>query len=134
MTFWNSLFGKKITIQIRDENGNPKEVKVSEKQFREWEKTGKISRVEKVIAHVLDPNSGYTKQTWQVGINIEAETVKRMGENGEIFIVIAYEQGEAKTLLCKRDAWILVKAQHDAIDRGEGASIRKLNDDLNKLK
>ncbi|MDA0738193.1 MAG: hypothetical protein O3A59_04480 [Nitrospirae bacterium] len=134
MTFWDSLFGKKVTIQIRDANGKSKEVKASEKQFREWEAAGKVSRVETVVAHVLDPKTGYAKQTWRVGPDIESDTVKRLGENGEIFVVVAYEQGEPKTMVCKRAVWLQVKAQHDEIDRAGEESMQRIMDDLNKLR
>lgn len=134
MTIWDSLFGKKVTIQIRDEKGNPKEVQVSERQFRELVAAGKGSIVETVVAHVLDPKTGHTVQKWLVGPDIEADTVKRLGENGEIFVAIYYEEGKPKTMICKRAVWMQIKAQNDAIDRASEESRQKVLDVLNKLK
>lgn len=132
MALWDSIFRKKVTIQIRDENGNPKEVKVTERQFREWEAAEKVSHVETVVAHVLDPIAGYTKQMWRVGSDIEADTVKELGENGEIFIIVAYEQGEPKTMVCDRALWLRVKAQDDEVDRSGEEAMKIFMNDLNK--
>ncbi len=38
MGLWDSLFGKKVTIQGQDENGNQFKKHASERQFKEWER------------------------------------------------------------------------------------------------
>lgn len=72
-----------------------------------------------VVAHILDPNSGYRQQKWLVGRQLSQEVVDRLGENGEVFVVIAYEGGKPKSTVCKKAIWLQTKAQFEAIE-GEG--------------
>ena len=76
MGLWASLFGKKVTIQGQDENRKPFEREVSEKQFKEWEKEGLISKQEVVEVQVLDPKGSYTAH-WKIGEDIPADLVEK---------------------------------------------------------
>lgn len=87
-----------------------------------------------VVAHILDPNSGYTTQQWKVGEHIEEEAVRRLSDRGNIFVVVSYEAGQAKRVICKREVWNQVKAQFDGIDRAGSESMRRIKDELNKLR
>jgi len=134
MKFLDALFGKKVTIQGRDETGKPFETKISEKQFRKLEASGQISQVAAIVAHILDPNSGYTKQIWQVGKDIDVDTVKRLGENGEVFVLVSYEQGQRSSAICKRAIWLQAKALLDESERAWKESTKRTRDALKKLR
>ena len=69
-----------------------------------------------VIAHILDPNAGYSTQTWAVGNQISRENAERLVESGNIFVVVFYEDGAPKQIICKRGVWDQAKAQFDRID------------------
>ena len=57
----------------------------------------------KVTAHILDPKSGYLKQEWVIGEHITENTVLKLSDGENIYVVVAYEKGEAKQLICKKD-------------------------------
>jgi hypothetical protein len=42
----------------------------------------------RVVAHILDPISGYSNRDLQVGKDIDADTVRRLGDNGAVFVVV----------------------------------------------
>ena len=71
----------------------------------------------KVTAHILDPKSGYLKQEWVIGEHITENTVLKLSDGENIYVVVAYEKGEAKQLICKKDIWLQVKSQFDEIDQ-----------------
>lgn len=85
-----------------------------------------------VVAHIIDPKSGYVKQQWTVGKHVEKETVRRLGDNGNVFVVVGYEAGNAKHVICKREIWNQVKAQFNGIDKVGSESMRRIMDELNK--
>lgn len=71
----------------------------------------------KVTAHILDPKSGYLKQEWVVGEHITEDTVLKLSDGENVYVVVAYEKGEAEHLICKKEIWLQVKSQYDEIDR-----------------
>ena len=77
----------------------------------------------RVVAHILDPITGYSNRDLQVGKDIDAETVRRLGDNGAVFIVVAYEGGTPTATVCKRAQWLRVQAQQHAADRGVDATV-----------
>ena len=87
-----------------------------------------------VVAHILDPNSGYTTQQWNIGEHIKEEAVSRLGDGGNVFVVVSYEAGRAKQVICKREIWNQVRAQFDGIDQAGSDSMRRTMDELNKLR
>ena len=87
-----------------------------------------------VVAHILDPKSGYTKQQWNVGEHIEQDVVNRLGDNGNIFVVVSYEAGHSKSVICKREIWHQAKAQFDTIDQAGSNFRQRIQDDLNKFR
>lgn len=123
MAIWDSLFGKKVTLQLRDENGKLVERKISEAKFRELEASGAISKAAIVGVRVLDPQGNYST-TWEIGKDIPAEIYEKAKdpESGELCAVTTYEAGKPSTHLCKKEHWLTVKAQFDAIEQeGEDA-------------
>lgn len=87
-----------------------------------------------VTAHILDPNTGYSKQTWTVGQHVPREAVEKFSESGNIFVVVVYETGTPKQMICRRDVWNQTKAQFDSIDETGQASMRRIMSELDKLR
>ena len=86
-----------------------------------------------VVAHILDPKSGYSKETWTIGERIKEATVQRLGQNGNVFVVVQYEAGMAKQVICKNEVWEQVRAQFEDIDRSGRESMRHIMDELNSV-
>lgn len=86
-----------------------------------------------VVAHILDPNSGYSKEKWSIDEQINEETVQRLGHNGNVFVVVQYEAGVAKQMVCKNEVWEQVRAQFEDVELSGRESMRRIMDELNKL-
>ncbi len=110
MGIFNSLFGKKVTIQGHDENGNSFERTVSEKQFHEWEKEGLLSTQEVIEVHVLDPKGSYTAH-WKIGEDIPVEVVEKFKNlaTNKLYALTVYEAGRPKTSVLPHAKWLEVK-------------------------
>lgn len=111
MGLWVSFFGKKVTIQGQDENGKPFEREVSEKQLKEWEKEGLISKQEVVEVQVLDPKGSYTAH-WKIGEDIPADVVEKVKNpaTNKVYALTVYEAGEPKTSVLSHAKWREIKA------------------------
>jgi hypothetical protein len=111
MGLWDSLFGKEVTIQGRDENGRPFETKVPEKKFKEWEKNDLISKQEVVEVQVLDPKGSYTAH-WKIGEDIPADVVEKFKNpaTNKVYALTVYEAGEPKTSVLPHAKWLEIKA------------------------
>ena len=86
-----------------------------------------------VTAHILDPNTRYSKQTWTVGQHVPHEAVAKLSENGNIFVVVVYEAGKPKQMICRRDIWNKTKEQFEGIEAAGQASMRRAMDEIDKL-
>ena len=84
----------------------------------------------RVVAHILDPVTGYSNRDLQVGKDIDADTVRRLGENGEVFVVVAYDGGAPTATICKRAQWLRARAKQDAIDRDGDTSVWRTRQEL----
>jgi hypothetical protein len=114
------LFGKKIKLEIPDKNGKIVKKKISKKTFDELVAQGKIKPVETVKAHVLDPIRGYYIADWVVDNDVHREDVEKFATpNGELYVVIAYMDGEPQTMLTKKEVWKKQRSIFDLIDKGE---------------
>lgn len=118
MAIWDLLFGKKVTIQFRDEAGNLVERKVSEAKFNELRDSGAISKARVAEVYVLDPNGNYTT-TWEIGKDIPADTFEKAKDpqSGILNALTTYEGGKPKMHVCGKEHWLSVKGQFDAIER-----------------
>ena len=86
-----------------------------------------------VMANVIDPMTGYTQARWTVDEDIPEEIVRRLGDGKNIFVVVSYEAGNAKQVVCTQDHWNQVKVQFDAIEKVGSESRQRISDALNKL-
>jgi hypothetical protein len=87
-----------------------------------------------VTAHVLDPNSGYSKQQWTVGKHISAEALNRLADGSNIYVVVVYEAGQPKQVACKKEIWDQTRAQFEGIEAAGKDSMQRMMDELNKLR
>jgi hypothetical protein len=83
----------------------------------------KFGSNDRVVAHILDPITGYSNRDLQVGKDIEADTVRRLGDNGAVFVVVDYQGGTATAIVCKRAHWLRAQAQQHAAERDVDASV-----------
>jgi len=114
------LFGKKVKLEIPDKNGKILKKKISKKMFDESVAQGKIKPVDTMKAHVLDPVRGYYIAEWVVDDDVHREDVEKFSTpNGELYVVIAYVDGEPQTVLTKKEAWEKQRSIFDLIDKGE---------------
>ena len=83
-----------------------------------------------VIAHLLDPNKGYTTQEWTIGKDVDAETVTRFAQDKNLYIAIAYKNGEPVLTVCSRAMWENARKEFDAIDvqMNDSPSLRLLRE------
>lgn len=84
----------------------------------------------RVVAHILDPIAGYSNRDLQVGKDIDADTVRRLGDNGAVFVVVAYEGGSPTATVCKRAQWLRAQAKQAAGDRAVDASVWRKRQEL----
>ena len=69
---------------------------------------------DRVVAHILDPITGYSNRELRVGTDIDADTVWRLGHEGEIFLVVDYQGGVPTATVCRREQWLRAQARQDA--------------------
>lgn len=86
-----------------------------------------------MTAHILDPISGYLIQTWAVGSEDSDDTMLRLADGTNIYVVNAYVAGELKQIICKREVWLSTKAQMDAIDDASQAGKAITKEMMDKL-
>lgn len=89
---------------------------------------------ESVTAHVLNPNFGYKRMTWRVGKEISQESIDKFADNGNVFIVVVYRSGNPSSFFCKREGWLNVLRQFQAIDAESRASFKEALDLVRALR
>lgn len=128
------LFGKKVTLEIPDQNGNIVKRKISKKTFDEMIAKGDLKRADTLKAHILDPNKGYYSEDWVVGEDIPKEHAEKFATPlSEIYVVVAYESGERKVIVTTKEIWDKQRSIFDMIDKGEDCE-DALNAQLSDLK
>lgn len=136
---FDALFGEKMTIQIEHGNGIMKDVVVTkawwEKMQKGKEGVFKVVKLssQSVTAHILDPKTGYTQETWIAGTDITLEDIEKWSENGNVFVLGYYDKGIPKSMICSRAIWNDTKANYDQADRDSQERMRRIEDELNKL-
>jgi hypothetical protein len=84
----------------------------------------------RVVAHILDPIAGYSNRELRIGSDIAAETVRRMGDNGEVFIVVSYKSGVPSAIVRRRADWLRVQARQDDLDPVSDTSVWRAREEL----
>src|SRR5437867_43725 len=103
---FDAMFGEKMTIQIQQDNGTMKDVVVTKAWWEKMQKEGifKVVKLgsQSVTAHILDPQTGYTQETWIAGTHIKLEDMEKWSENGNVFVLGYYDKGIPKSMICSR--------------------------------
>lgn len=87
-----------------------------------------------VTAHILDPKSGYQTQIWTVGTDISNDTVSRLADGTNIYVVRSYKAGEIEQVVCKKGIWLFTKTQMDAIDDESQIAMARTKEKLDELR
>jgi hypothetical protein len=82
----------------------------------------KTQSMGRVVAHIFDPITGYSNRELAVGKDIAADSVRRLGDRGEVFLLVAYDGGEPTATLCTRGQWQKARANQDPVTPGAGAA------------
>ncbi len=100
------LFGKKVEIELTDDDGKTVKRTVAKKELDRLVDKGLAVYGGAVTVHVLDPNEGYYTEEWEVGEDVEPEIVTQFADPArELYVVVAYERGEANYIFAKKEIW-----------------------------
>jgi hypothetical protein len=133
MSLLHRLFGKKIVLEMKDENENPVKREINKHVIDELVKSGKAVYGGKIKVHVLDPNRGYYIKEWEVGEDVEPADVAQFATpDREMYVVVAYEHGKPIEMMCQKDIWEKQREISDMIERGEDyePKLRKYTEEL----
>lgn len=106
---FDDLFGKKVELEIPDKDGNIIKRTVTKKWLEKMQATGKIKINNDVVrVHMSDPMRAdpYIVE-WAVGKDVSQEAVDRYRdkETGDLYVLIAYVEGERKTMIVTKEYW-----------------------------
>jgi hypothetical protein len=73
-----------------------------------------LSSQKRVVAHILDPITGYSNRELRIWTDIDPDTVRRLGHDGEVFVIVDYQGGVPTATVCERDQWLRAQARRDA--------------------
>jgi hypothetical protein len=83
-----------------------------------------------VVAHILDPITGYSNRDLRIGRDIDIETVRRLGVGREVFVVVDYEGGVPTATVRTRIQWLRAQAEQDESQRPVDASVWRRREEL----
>lgn len=117
--FWDSIFGKKIIIEVPGPNGQIIKRKVTQRWFEKMKSTGRIKEIKEgmVRVHMINPVSGYSIEHWIVGKDVDVETVNKFRDlkTGDLYAMTAFENGQPKIRVLKKDFWEKTKKLMDSV-------------------
>lgn len=117
--FWDTLFGKKIVMEIPGPNGKIIKRKVSKKWLEKMKEEGQVKEIkDKMIrVHMINPVSGTSVGYWTIGEDVDEETVNKFcdPETGDLYALTSFEKGEPKISVLKKDFWEKSKKLMDSI-------------------
>jgi hypothetical protein len=85
---------------------------------------------DRVVAHILDPITGYSNRELRVGKDIAADTVQRLGDSGEVFIVVAYDGGSPSATVRTRAEWLRAQSRQQALERDPDPSVWRTREEV----
>ena len=83
-----------------------------------------------VVAHILDPITGYSNRDLEVGKDIDADIVRRLGDNGAVFVLVDYEGGAPSATVCNKAQWLRAKAKQDVVEKDVDAWVWRKREEL----
>lgn len=112
---WDSLFGKRVKLEIPTEDGEVIKRDVSEKWLRKMEEEKKFSRL--IKTNILDPIKGVYVEYWSIGKEIDENTYNQFKDenSNEIYILNVYEEGKLNTFLLKKEMWEDTKIKMESV-------------------
>ena len=121
-SFIDGIFGKKIKIEVPQDDGTIREVLVTEAWLNKMQVEGKISMSEApsstVPFHVIGPDGSETRHL-RVGKDIPEAQYKKLADpqTGALYDLKVYENGNPSTNVIPKHLWEQAKAQFSEIDR-----------------
>lgn len=139
--FWDSLFGKRITLELPSPDGTVRKVQVTEKWFQEMQRQGKVSPItgttvkvnvldpmggtdlsnldapSKLFEAVMEPKQEHLVETWTVGKEISHDQYQRFvdPQTQELYVLIKYDKGKRSRHTVPRSLWNQAKQMMDSI-------------------
>jgi hypothetical protein len=130
MGWLRNLFGGTVNSEYREDGKRAKKT-VSKAQFDSLVKKavaeGKATLHGACVVHILDPmHDGPRIESWIIGEQVSRETYDRLKHsNGELYVIVYYERGEATIQVLKKESWDLAVNKLAAISR-EGEQATKI--------
>jgi hypothetical protein len=90
----------------------------------------KRGRKDRVVAHILDSIRGYSNRELRLGRDIAADTVQRLGDNGEVFIIVTYKDGVPTATVRRRVDWLRAEAQQQVLDEKPDLSVWRAREEV----
>jgi hypothetical protein len=84
----------------------------------------------RVVVHVFDEITGYAIREAQVGRDVDADTVRRLGEGGALYVVVDYEGGAPTATICHRAQWLRARSRHEIASQPVEAATWRKRDEL----
>lgn len=113
MTFsiglWDSLFGKRVTLEIPNSCGQVVKRSVTKKWLecmqREEKPVSEETRIVKV--HMLDASNGYRLLCWMINDDVEETTANmhRDPDTGDLYAIHYLDEGENRTEILNKHCW-----------------------------
>jgi hypothetical protein len=132
--FWDSLFGKKATIEVKQDDGSVRQVRVTQAWLKQMERDDVLGISTPVQVYVIGPNGSEERQML-VGIDIPEDKYRQLVDptTGALYALEVIEEGSTKNMIVKKEMWETAKRQYDAIDRASEGSRHKISDLMNEI-
>jgi len=138
MGWLSDLFGRTVELEYRGKDGKLVKKKVSKDQLDPLMKNtvaeGKAT-LEACVVHILDSNyDGPRTENWIIGEQVSRVTYDRLKHsNGELYVIVYYERGEATIQVLKKEYWDLAASKMAAISREGEQAYQKFMRKLDEL-
>ena len=111
MGLFDSLFGKKVTLDLTGDDGKRVQRTVAENKLKQWGAEGKLSVFPTIRVHILDPKGSHTAD-WQIWRDIPEQVVAmaKQPQTGDLYALTVYEAGVPKTSVLPKAHWLKAKA------------------------
>ncbi|OAB45987.1 hypothetical protein [Paenibacillus glacialis] len=101
---WDSLFGKKVELELKNDKGNTVKRKISEKLYNQLLMEDKIEEI--VNAVIFNTMNGLLSEViYKIDEEISMESYKKFKniDTGKIYIIEYYEEGELSSMILTKE-------------------------------
>lgn len=115
---WDSLFGEKVDMEVRQDDGSLRAVRVTKAWLEKMQRDGRMSVAKQpansVHLHICGPD-GLEQATMRVGLDVPEDVFKRLVDpgTGALYGVKVYKGGKPEMTLVTRDLWEKTKKAID---------------------